>query len=128
MEEDFLALLLAASGLTALVSDRVYWGERPQGDALPGVTLNRISPGDDYHLGGKGGVHEARVQADVWAESYTAAIAVERAMKAATETPRPGNRAGCIQGVFVVGGRDLSERGRPDPLFHLSTDFMINFS
>jgi hypothetical protein len=83
MEAALIAKLLATSGVTALVSTRINWSRRPQGEALPSIVLTRISGQPDVHHGGASGLVESRVQADCWGSTYKTAKDVARAVQTA---------------------------------------------
>lgn len=87
MEEDLIARLLADSGLAALVANEINWIDRPQGDALPSVTLQIITSGRSYNFKGVNGLAGTRVQMDCWGGTYAAAKAVSRAVTTAIEPP-----------------------------------------
>jgi hypothetical protein len=82
MEQSLIQRLLSNSGLSALVSNRVHPGSRPQGSALPAIVLNRISGGPGYADDGETGLTNARIQIDCWAATYRQAKLVARAVTA----------------------------------------------
>ena len=82
MEEAIIARLLADAGVAAIVGTRVFPGMRPQGSALPAAVLNRISGGPLYADDGEVGLEQARIQIDCWADTYTAAKKLARAVTA----------------------------------------------
>lgn len=124
MEEDLVALLLANTGVSALVGTRIYWVERKQGAALPGVALTLIDGGEGHTQDGPDGLGQYRVQIDSYGATYASAKAVARAITAALD----GVRAGRLQGMFHDSSRDLREAGSNDAerLFRTSSDFIIN--
>lgn len=87
MEEDLVARLLANTALVALVGDRINWIDRPEGDALPSVTLQVITSGDAYTYEGRVRFVNSRVQTDCWGRSYLEAKLVSRALRDAIEPP-----------------------------------------
>jgi hypothetical protein len=106
MEEDLVARLLANTSLAALVGNRIVWIERPQGQALPSVTLQVISAGRDYHMKGASGLAGTRVQIDCWGASYASAKAVSRALIAAIEpSAQHGNTR--FSAAFLESGTDF---------------------
>lgn len=125
MEEALLALLLASSGVTALVSGRVDWGVRPQGSALPAVALHLISGGRDLTLDGPGH-REARVQVDCWASDFGGAVTLGRAV----ETALSGHRDTNFQAVLLLNEGSDSEDGIPGAgrLFRRRLDFFVRFT
>lgn len=126
MEEAFRALLLASSGVTALVSGRVNWGTHPQGQPLPGVVLNVISDTNGHLINAPETLTLARVQVDCWAPTYASAKALGRAARAALD----GHRGGKFLGVFLAGARDGREGGtnEADRPFRVSLDFLVHFN
>jgi len=91
MEEAIRALLLASSGVTALVGTRVNFGAHPQGQDYPAIVLNTISDIEDHHMNGAGGLSQGRVQVDVYAGTYGAAKVASRAVKTALHFHRDSN-------------------------------------
>jgi hypothetical protein len=127
MEESLIQLLLADSGLSALVSTRVYPGSRPQGSALPAVVLNRISGGPGYADDGETGLTNTRIQIDCWAATYGQAKLVARAVTASLSDFQGtiGNTVFCS--VMLEDERDLREGGGnvPENPFRTSLDFDV---
>lgn len=85
MEEALVARLVAATAITALVGQRVSWFERQRGDALPALTLTKVSPGRDYAHDGADGCDGPRVQIDCWANTDSHALALRNALIAEME-------------------------------------------
>lgn len=83
MEEAFIAHLLSAPGITALVGTRVYFSIAPQDAAAPRVIVHRISGVPVYHTTGQADLCESRVQVDCWATSGLTAVRLARAVKLA---------------------------------------------
>ena len=75
----FLARLRAAAGVTALISTRSYWEQAPQGTARPYVTLLDVTQLRPQTLNGWD-LEAARVQIDVWANSYSQKNAIMEAV------------------------------------------------
>src|SRR4051812_46510481 len=98
MEEALVAYLLANAGVAALAGTRIYWGERPQGDALPAIVLFKVSPNRDVTLAGPSGLIGPRVQIDCLGGSYALAKTTARAVIAAADAI--GGTAG-FQGAFL---------------------------
>lgn len=76
------ALRARLLGATAAGS-KVYWLERPQGDALPAITLQTISGDRPQTYTGFQGWRISRVQLDAWAASYASARSILDAAVAA---------------------------------------------
>ena len=122
MEEQLRAILLASSGVTSLVpATRINWGVHPQGAPLPGLVLNVASDAEGMVMNGPNGLSEGRVQIDAYAESYSQAKALSRAVIDALH----GLRTTKFRLVTHVATRDsreggTNEAGRP---FRVSMDF-----
>lgn len=85
------ARLAAAADVTALAAQRIYWEERPQGSALPAITLTLASDPRDQHMGGFQTVRDAELQVDVWGTSFAQKKALKEAVIAALEPPLTSN-------------------------------------
>lgn len=109
MEGALRARLLADATVAALVGQRAYWVERPQGGVLPDITLQVITDGREQDMKGFVGLQQTRVQVDCRASSYAQARALAEAVITA------GVAAGTFYGVRferaeVEGPIDLPER------------------
>lgn len=124
MEAALLARLLATAGLTALVSTRINWSRRPQGESLPAVVLHRIDGSPDYHLSGPSGLVESRVQVDCWAASYGAAKAIARQVEAAVSGLRFTQGAIRFDAILILDERD-STFDETTPIFRTSLDLGV---
>lgn len=126
MEEALIARLLATTGVTALVSTRIYWVERPQAKALPSITLQVISPGRSYTFGGADGTADPRVQVDCWGRSYSEAKAVSRAVIDALEPPASQDGIEFHKGFLDAASdepvEDLPGGGK---VYRVSMDFFL---
>lgn len=125
MEEEFRAILLAASGVTALVSTRVDWSAHVQGEPWPALVLHVISATTQPTYTGPDTLQQARVQVDCIALTYLGAKTLSRAVLSALN----GTRGGRFQGIFHsltredrLGGSNEAERP-----FRVSVDFMTNW-
>ena len=106
MEEALRALLLANTALAALVGRRIDWLERPQGKALPAITLQVISAPRRYTFKGRAPTVTRLVQIDIWGSTYATMKAASRAAVTALDE---FTTAG-FHGVFIEGERETSER------------------
>jgi hypothetical protein len=125
MEEALIALLLGSAPLTTITGTRIYWARKPQTVALrPYVVLQRIDGVPSYHMAGASNYLASRVQADVYAETYTSSKQTARAL-IATLT---GYKGGIFQGIFIDSQRDLSaaDAGEVTTLFRTSVDFIAH--
>jgi hypothetical protein len=80
--EDNLSIYLAArSGVTALVSARIYKMRIPQRTALPAITYMRVGGSTVYHQTAAATIRQARVSFTAWALTYSSAKAVIEAIR-----------------------------------------------
>jgi len=119
------ARLVAAAPVAALAGDRVYWIERPQGSALPAVTLQTITEDRAQHFAGFHGTQMARVQADIWAPTYGAARGLAEAVVAAAAPEQSGNGVAFGRG-FIDRMADSGERLGEQNVFRVTIDFIIH--
>lgn len=126
MEAALIAKLLANSALTALVSTRINWSRRPQGEALPAVVLHRIDGQPDYHHAGPSGLVVSRVQVDAWASSYGSAKSVARAVEAAVTGFAFTQGAIRFDVILVASERDSTDEIAPNTYFRTSLDLMVH--
>jgi hypothetical protein len=125
MEEEFRAILLANSGLSALAPTGVHWLARPQGAAYPVVVLTLISEQTGYTYTGPDELQRARVQVDCYALTYAGAKALSRAVLAALS----GYRGGRFQGIFHDLTRETREgaANEAERPFRVQHDFLTNW-
>jgi hypothetical protein len=125
VEEALRTTLLASAGVVSLCAGRVDWGAHPQGAPLPAIVLTVIGDASSPVYTGPDDLSQGRVQVDCYAESYAAAKALARAVRAALD----GYRAGGFLGVFLAGTRDGREGGtnEADRPFRVSMDFLTNW-
>jgi hypothetical protein len=118
MEEEITALLASVAG------GRRYWVRAPQDAARPFVVLNRITGIIDYQMNGPSGYVSSRIQADCYADTYSATKATARAVK----TVLSGYNGGTIQGAFIDNERDLpaSDAGEVTNLFRTELDILVH--
>lgn len=126
MEEHVISTLLGNVPLAGFVGTRIYWGLAPQGAALPYVTLQVISGSPDYASTGTTGVVEARIQVDCYGATYGQAKRTLRAAQTALKNYKRLSGTPIVQGVFLDGERDFSERRNDATIVHkASSDFFI---
>ena len=84
-EETMVAHLLADTGLSALISARVYPVTLPQNGTLPAVTYSKVSGIRHVQLDGTPSSAHSRFRLDGWASSYSGVKALEAALMAAMD-------------------------------------------
>lgn len=125
MEAALIAKLLAATGVTALVSTRINWSRRPQGAALPAIVLHRVSGLPDVHHAGASGLVVSRIQVDCWAASYGSAKAVARAVESAI-TAQTFTQGSIRFDVILIDSERDDSTDETTPLFRTSLDLMVH--
>ena len=130
-QEALLARLTDDAGVTALVGEKVFWGDRSQDQPLPAVTLLTISDGNRQHLKGFESIQPARVQIDCWAASFSIVTAIKTAVLAALIPGYEGHGHRFARGDVVLAPRDLIERvsagpdGRTKSINRVSMDLIF---
>jgi hypothetical protein len=126
MEEAFLALLAASSGVTSHVpASRINWGSHPQGTGSPYIVLTVISDNEGLTYTGPDGLSQGRVQVDCYAPDYAGAKLASRAVRILLH----GYRGNGFQLIEHAGSRDSREGGtnEAERLHRTSLDFMTHF-
>ncbi|RZJ01817.1 MAG: DUF3168 domain-containing protein [Brevundimonas sp.] len=126
MEAALIAHLLATAGITAVVGQRITWGRRDQGGALPAIVLHRIDGAPDYHLTGASGLVESRVQVDCWGSSYGSAKSVARTVDTALSAARFTQGAVRFDAILIVDERDDTFDETATAIFRTSLDLQVH--
>jgi hypothetical protein len=100
--------LLAASGVAALVSTRVYPVVAPQATAASHIVVHLIAEDDDMLLRGTAGYPNARVSVECRASTFTAVNALAEAVKSALQPLHLVTYAG-VTVSFQKQGSDYSD-------------------
>jgi hypothetical protein len=129
MEAAIRTRLLATAGVTALVSQRVYCGSRPQGGAVPDIVINRVSGAPIYTDDGEAGLTNVRIQVDCYGTTYAAAKGVARAVQVSLSDFIGTAGATTFQNIMLDSERDFREGGSntSEYLFSTQMDFIIWF-
>lgn len=131
MQAALTAYLLADAELSALVGNRIHWGRLPASvTGRPYINLQVVSAPGKYHFGGRSNYNQTRVQVDIWAETASAALIVQKVLRALIEARRFQQGQIKFQGVFFDGGRDLTDdtAGDERPLFGKTIDLRIHWT
>lgn len=127
MQQALRARLLADAGVNAIAGNRIDWGWRIQGAALPAVTLLTISDPRPQHLKGFQPLRETRVQLDCWAETYGEARALAEAAIAAAVPEQSGNGI-AFNRALVDGMEDRGEQTDTGFVHRTSIDLIVWWS
>lgn len=127
MELALRTRLKAAAPVAASVADRIYWLDRPQGKALPDITLSIISAIRDQHMKGFQALQFTRVRADCRADTYLKASALSEDVIASMCQPAIVGGIN-FRWASVVGGRDLGENATGGFIHNKQIEFIIRYS
>lgn len=125
-----LSKLRANAGVTALIGTKSYWEQAPQSGSIPitrpYVTLLDVTQLRPQILKGWD-LEAARVQIDVWADTYTSKNNVMEAVLTAL-VPGHTTQSHTFQRADVaLGPRDISgERDGTTPVFRKTVDLIIH--
>lgn len=125
MEETLVAILLATTSVVAIAGQRIRLGRAAQKDIRPYVVLQTIGSTPLYSMEGQSDLVPSRVQIDCYADKYSQAKTLARAVKVRLS----GYQGGPIRGIFIDSERDLpvADAGEVTSLFRTSIDIMIHF-
>jgi hypothetical protein len=130
LEEGLISYLEGYSGLTALVSTRIYHMTKPQSLAYPCVTLQRIDTPFIHTMqssGATGNLISPRFQFDAWAATYSAAKAITDQLRAALNG-KTGSIGTAPYSVTIRSSLQSTERPSYDVLvsmYRSMTEFVI---
>lgn len=119
------ARLIDDPAVLAVVSTRVTWVDRPQGEGLPAITLQTIFEDRPQTHEGFDGLDVSHVQIDCWAASYTAANQAKEAAIAALTPADEGNGIR-FERSFINSIRDLGERVENQFVHRASIDMVLH--
>jgi hypothetical protein len=104
---------------------KTYWEQAPQNTTRPYVTLLDVSENRPQLLKGWD-LEAARVQIDVWANTYAEKQTIMEAVLAALVPGGTGNGHTFQRADIAMGPRDVAgERDGSTPIFRKTADLMI---
>jgi hypothetical protein len=118
IEEALYSHLSTSTGLTALVSDRIYPIMMPQDPTLPAITYQRISNSPVNTIGGFASLDNPHIQFDCWATSYSS-------VKALGDKLRKTIAAATTFNALQMSDQDLYEADTE--IYRVSMDFSCWF-
>ena len=83
--QDIYTELSGDSGLTTLISTRIYPNWLPQDATLPAVSYTQIGETIQNSISGELGLRNYSIQFDVWADDYSTAQSVVAALNSAVQ-------------------------------------------
>lgn len=126
MEAALIAHLLDTTSITWLVDQRITWGRRDQGSALPAVVLHLVDGPRDYHLSGPSGLVASRVQADCWGATFGEAKILAKTLEAAVSGSRFTQGSIRFDAILIADERDATFDESATALFRTSLDLMVH--
>ena len=110
IEQDLRTYLLGLAPIATLLGTRLYPARLPQGVTLPALTYQRIAGIPEVTYDGAANLSRARIQIDVWADSYGAMVELAKAIRGALSGYR-----GAMGSTSVTVARVLNEIDMPEP-------------
>jgi hypothetical protein len=132
LDEALVSYLKSVSGITTLVSTRVYSFSIPQSATLPCLVIQRIDTPRELTMdmsGATGTLAHPRFQFDAWATTYASAKAITDAVRAALNGKTGSTGAGAVT-VTLRASLAGNETDGFDPnvrLYYRVSDFVIWF-
>lgn len=118
-------LLLAHDPLAALIGNRVYWDELPQGQPHPAIVMHLVFGAPSYHMAGPSGLVESRVQFDCRGGTSAEARAVADALEVRLSGFRGDYEGVRFGGAFLVLSMSRSDKTDAMRWFTAKRDFQI---
>lgn len=117
MEEDLFQALDA-------LGYSVVWGAFEDGEGFPRITLQQISNLKAYHLTGRSGNQGARVQINIYAETY---LAVRDTANEVAATLEALSHSGSIIRCSEISRRSNTSETGGDVVQLMQLDFMVQY-
>lgn len=108
-EEDFRNAVIGFPSIAALIGDRFFWSDIPQGAERPFISCWNVTFGQGYTMAGPDGLIDVMLQLDVWGMSHGDAVDVARVVMDRFDGLQGTIGATDIRGVFFRGRRDSKE-------------------
>ncbi|MDD4986375.1 MAG: DUF3168 domain-containing protein [Dehalococcoidales bacterium] len=127
IEQALMTFLLAQSGITALVGDRIHFVRAPQDVAHPYLVISKVDDPGMHSHDGPVKLGDPRLQFSAFAETYGAAKLVTAAVKTALNGYKGtmgGDGGVFVGGVFYDDETDL-DPGDGSGLFGVAADYII---
>lgn len=140
LEQGLHAFLASRSGVSTLVSTRIYPVILPQAPRYPAITYNRVSRDTEHHLLGPVGRDVARISINSWASTYAGAKALADTVRLALDGYRgpflslasPAVLITTVGATHLDNEIDLYEEDAEDPatqkkgIFRVLQDYFIS--
>lgn len=126
MEEALTAFLLADVNVHARLGGRIMWGLSEQGlSTRPFAVLQHVGSTPTYTMASVVNYESARIQIDVYSDTYSTARLAARAVEACLS----GLRNEEFLGIFCQGNQDFTDQDDSDqtPLYRVSSDYIVHY-
>jgi hypothetical protein len=114
------------SGLSSLVTSRIYRGMAPANPTKPFVVYQHISGSRFQSIGGPVGMAQPRIQIDCYDDTLDGAHAVATQIRFALDGYEGTNASVEITGSTLLTDFDLIEEGITPALRRVTMDFLIS--
>jgi len=126
IEQALMTFLNAQSGITDLVSTRIYFRKAPQDVAKPYLVLFKVSGIREHSHDGSSHLAHPRFQLSAFATTYSEAKEIIAAVQAALQAysgTMGGDGGVYVNGCFYEDESDFFET--ETSLYHVSADYII---
>ena len=126
IEQALMTYILAQTGITDLVSTRIYFVEGPQETAKPYLVINKIDGPREHSHDGSSSLAHPRFQLTAFAETYSGAKNIISAVQTALQgySGTMGGESGVAVGAVLYEDETDLERGGQG-LYGVSADYII---
>jgi hypothetical protein len=127
IEQAILTKLLATSGLTDLIGERIYYVKAPQDVGIPYVVFFKVSGAREHSHDGASGLARPRFQFSCFSETYYEAKQIAEQIQSALQaySGTMGGAGGVEVGAsFYDNETDMYEEDTK--LYHIAVDYMIS--
>lgn len=124
-------MILGDATIAGLIGSACHWQRRPADErGTPYVVLQVIAEPADYTYAGASGFNQTTVQIDTYAKTYTAAMAVHRAILSLLSGFSGDAHGVTFHGMFVENRRDqdANAAATESQLFRVSADIEISWA
>ena len=127
------AYLLAESGITDLVGQRIYTDQLPQRATMPAIVMNQLFATHDHQLSDLAGLAHARIQLECYAATRLVANSILEAIRACGIITHKGTTNDVdVRGVRIEDGMsyrdDAATDGSDEQRYVSVIDLVIDYS
>lgn len=115
------------AALDAIIGDRLYPVEAPQGVALPFGVFTQISAGEDITHGGKNGWGEMRISYDFYSATFHEVVDAARALRAEFEGASL-NIATSIEVCWCEVESEFDDYDSDEGIYRRSMDLLFKYN